>query len=147
MQSLGHRGMTETQIGDTITKSLSPQLFAMSKCLFKPAWLEFEHSNKTWTSKVARIFLWKNILYSEAPCFWSIGQSAQVLSCSFPNLIFFRHQELMMQSPTTWEIWAKGQRTSKGKESDPKQIETIIHDSDMMENHQKNVPGKWATSF
>ena len=54
-----------------------------------------------------------------------------------------------MQSPTTWEIWAKGQRTSKGKESDPKQIETIIHDSDMtqIENHQKNVPGKWAMSL
>jgi len=54
----------------------------------------------------------------------------------------------MMQSPTTWEIWAKGQMISKDKESDPKQIE-VIHDSDMtqIENHQKNVPGKWATSF
>ena len=30
------------------------------------------------------------------------------------------HQELMMQSRTAWEIWAKGQRISKDKESEAK---------------------------
>ena len=127
-------------------------LLCQRKC---SARLEFEHSNpqdlniKSCMGLNCEAIYPTNILRA-AMFFDPLAKCPSCLHLFLPKsgVFLLRHSELMMQSPTTWEIWAKGQRTSKDKESDPKQIE-VIHDSDMtqIENHQKNVSGKWATSF
>ena len=116
--------------------------------LFKPAWLESE--------QVAWTFLWKNLSYkhtSKRHLFWSISKVSKSFGVfSFPNLVFFfSHIGADDAKPHDLGNLGKGPKDFQGQrirsETDPKQIETIIHDSDMMENHQKTVSGKWATSF